>query len=71
MLILKKVAVTGGISSGKSTVTGIFQKLGAYVVSADQIAHQFLSSSTALNEIVAKPDAIEPVADASGRSWAM
>lgn len=52
MLNLKRVAITGGISSGKSTVISIFQKLGAYVVSADQIAHQFLSSSTALSKQV-------------------
>lgn len=43
MLNLKRVAVTGGIASGKSTVTEEFHKLGAYVVSADQITHQFLS----------------------------
>ena len=40
------------MASGKSTVTEIFQKLGAYVVSADHIAHQFLSSPTALNKVV-------------------
>lgn len=48
MLTLAKVAVTGGIASGKSTVTSFFQKFGAYVVSADQIVHQLLSSNTAL-----------------------
>ena len=49
MLNLKRVAVTGGIASGKSTVTGVFQKLGAFVVSADQIAHQCLSPSSPLS----------------------
>ena len=48
MLKLRRVAVTGGIASGKSTVTSFFQKFGAYVVSADQIVHQHLSSNTAL-----------------------
>lgn len=48
MLKLPKVAVTGGIASGKTTVTSFFQKFGAYVVSADQIVHQHLSSNTAL-----------------------
>jgi len=52
MLRLRKVAVTGGIGSGKSTVTGFFQKLGAYVISADQIVHKFLSSNTKLREQV-------------------
>ncbi|MBS0637040.1 MAG: dephospho-CoA kinase [Verrucomicrobia bacterium] len=46
MLKLCKVAVTGGIASGKSTVISFFQKLGAYVVSADQIVHHLLSSNT-------------------------
>jgi dephospho-CoA kinase len=48
MLKLRRVAVTGGIASGKSAVTSFFQKFGAYVVSADQIVHQHLSSNTAL-----------------------
>lgn len=39
---LKKGAVTGGISSGKSTVCRYFQELGAHVVSADEIVHQLL-----------------------------
>lgn len=43
MLLLKKVAVTGGIGVGKTTFCQLFEELGARVVSADQIAHQFLS----------------------------
>jgi dephospho-CoA kinase len=43
VLILKKIAVTGGLSSGKSTVCQMLQKLGAHVVSADAIVHQLLS----------------------------
>ncbi len=50
MLKLPKVAVTGGIACGKTTVTSFFQKLGAYVVSADQIVHQLLSSNTTLTD---------------------
>ena len=34
-----KVRVIGGIGSGKSTVTGVFGRLGASVVSADLIGH--------------------------------
>lgn len=45
MLKLKKIAITGSIASGKSTVCGIFKELGAYVISADVIAHELLSSS--------------------------
>jgi dephospho-CoA kinase len=50
MLVLRRVAVTGGIASGKSTVARFFQKFGAYVVSADQIVHKFLSSHSALEK---------------------
>lgn len=46
MLILKKIAITGGLSSGKSSVCRFFKELGAYVVSADEIVHQLLSSET-------------------------
>lgn len=45
MLVLKKIAVTGGLSCGKSTVCQIFQECGAYVVNADQIVHQLLTSA--------------------------
>lgn len=44
MLKLRKVAVTGGLSSGKSTVCHIFQTLGAYTVSADAIVHRLLAT---------------------------
>ncbi|MDN3507193.1 MAG: dephospho-CoA kinase [Simkaniaceae bacterium] len=48
MLILKKIAITGGLSCGKSAVCQILQKLGAYVVSADVIVHQLFSPSSTL-----------------------
>jgi dephospho-CoA kinase len=44
MLALRKVAITGGIACGKSSVAKIFADCGAYVLSADQIVHQLLSS---------------------------
>jgi dephospho-CoA kinase len=50
MFKLKKVAVTGGLSSGKSSVCRILNELGAYVVSADKIVHQLLSSDTNLGQ---------------------
>jgi dephospho-CoA kinase len=52
MLILRRVAITGGIASGKSAVTSFFQKLGAYTVSADQIVHNLLSSNTEIQHQV-------------------
>ena len=48
MLKLRKVAVTGGLSCGKSSVCLILKELGAYVVSADKIVHQLLSSDAKL-----------------------
>lgn len=42
MLALKKVAITGGISSGKSTACHLFKECGAYTVSADEIVHKLL-----------------------------
>ncbi|MGA8164850.1 MAG: dephospho-CoA kinase [Waddliaceae bacterium] len=50
MLILKKVAVTGGISSGKSLVAQFLKDLGAYVVDADEIVHQLLTPDTELGK---------------------
>ena len=34
------VALTGGIASGKSTVSAIFERLGAQVVDSDQVARE-------------------------------
>ena len=51
--MLKKIAVTGAIASGKSTVCHVFRELGAYVVSADQIVHQLLSTSYVIEQVVA------------------
>ena len=49
-----KIAVTGGISSGKSSVCRIFEKLGAYVVDADDIVHDLLKNNLDVrDEIVA------------------
>lgn len=54
MLALKKIAVTGGIASGKSTVCLLLKELGAYVISADDIVHQILLPETHLGkEIIA------------------
>lgn len=52
MLKLKKVAVTGSIASGKTTVCQMFQECGAYVISADALVHQFLSPSHPLAQRV-------------------
>ena len=50
MLRLRKIAVTGTLSCGKSSVCRILKELGAYVLSADEIAHQLLTSDAALRQ---------------------
>lgn len=52
MLKLKKLAVTGSLSCGKSSVCRILKELGAYTISADDIVHQLLSSETNLGRDV-------------------
>lgn len=44
MLKLKKIAVTGGLSCGKTSFCRLLKELGAYVLSADEIVHQLLSN---------------------------
>lgn len=50
MLKLKKVAVTGGLSCGKSSACRFFKDLGSYVVSADEIVHRLLTPTTTLGQ---------------------
>jgi dephospho-CoA kinase len=52
MLKLNKVAVTGGLSSGKSTACRFFKELGAHVVNADEIVHQLLSPKNPIGQQV-------------------
>ncbi len=47
---MKKVAVTGGLSSGKSTVLGFFQDLGVPVISADTLVHEILSNDSSVSQ---------------------
>lgn len=52
MLKLKKIAITGGLAAGKTTVCQFFKECGAYVVSADEIVHQLLSPYTYVGQQV-------------------
>lgn len=54
MLALKKIAVTGGVACGKSTVCRLLEELGAHVVSADHIVHSLLSSDPTTIRTVAE-----------------
>ncbi len=48
-----KVALTGGIGSGKSEVSTLFSKWGAYIFDADTIAKQILNKNkTAQKELI-------------------
>lgn len=53
MLGLKKIAITGGIASGKSSVCKFFKELGAFTVDADAVVHDLLNPSTDLGKQVA------------------
>ena len=50
MLKLKKIAITGGVASGKTSVCRFFQELGAFVVNADEIVHELLDPDTDLGQ---------------------
>ncbi len=52
MLKSKKVAVTGGIASGKGCVCELLSQQGADVVNADEIVHKLLTSDPNVQEKV-------------------
>ncbi len=43
---MKTLGLTGGISSGKSTVCHYFKKLGAFIIDADLITHEIYENNT-------------------------
>lgn len=51
---LLKIAITGGVASGKSSVCQFFKNLKAYVVSADAIVHELLTPNTDLGKQVSQ-----------------
>ncbi len=56
------IGMTGGIGSGKSTVTRFFRELGVPVIDADEVARQIVQpGSDPLNEIIAAfgPDVLD------------
>lgn len=40
------IGLTGGLSTGKTTVARIFRDLGAYVIDADRIVHRIINKAT-------------------------
>ena len=50
-----KIGLTGGIGSGKSSVSLLFKNWGAYIFDADSVAKEILKNNeTAQNEIIAE-----------------
>ncbi|WP_148132946.1 dephospho-CoA kinase [Candidatus Formimonas warabiya] len=50
---MKIIGLTGGIASGKSTVSSVLKELGALIIDADKVAREIvLPGSPAWNEIV-------------------
>ena len=52
MLTLKKIAITGALASGKSTVLELFEEMGAYILDTDKIVHNLLTHRTDIQEKV-------------------
>jgi dephospho-CoA kinase len=62
---MRVVGLTGGIASGKSTVSAMFRELGAPVIDADEVARDVVEPGTAgLEEVALR---FPGVVDASGR----
>ncbi len=43
---MQRIAITGGVAEGKTTVLRIFESLGAQVISSDQLAATLLAPGT-------------------------
>lgn len=62
--IPRRIALTGSIGSGKTTVGGLLAALGAVVLDADQVVHDLYRSDAALIEAVTRrfgPEASGPL----------
>ena len=59
---MRVIGLTGGIASGKSTVSAMLRGLGAQVIDADEVAREVVEKGRpALAEIGRRfPDAIDP-----------
>ncbi len=66
---MRVLGITGGIATGKSTVTRMLADLGAPTISADTLAHDLLSPGTVTTRAVldAFPGCVDP-ADSSGQT---
>jgi len=41
---IKVIGITGGIASGKSTIAGMLESLGADLIDADKICHELINT---------------------------
>lgn len=59
---MRVVGLTGGIASGKSTVSAMFRELGAQVIDADQVARDVVEPGTpGLGEVARRfPGVLDP-----------
>lgn len=66
---MRILGITGGIATGKSTITRLFAELGAPTTSADMLAHDLLAPGTETTQVVLKafPSAAD-AADPTGRT---
>ena len=51
---MKLVGVTGGVCSGKTTISALFGALGAKVINADAIVHKLYASDRSVQRAVVK-----------------
>lgn len=63
MLKLIKIAITGGVASGKSAVCQFFKKLGAFIVDADAVVHEVLQTHTDLGRQIVQQFGSEVLED--------
>jgi dephospho-CoA kinase len=49
---MKKIGITGGIGSGKSTVCQVWQNEGAYVINADDLAKELMTNNEPIRQLL-------------------
>jgi len=52
--MLKKIAITGGVATGKTQALKIFKKLGSYTINSDDIVHNLLKNKKIKLQIIKK-----------------
>ena len=67
-----KIGLTGGIGSGKSSVSTLFKEWGAYIFDADVVAKDILyNNDTAQSELIAEfgTDVLGMIIRLTKRNW--